>query len=466
VISYHRHIRPHLLHLACLAAMIAISVGVAAYVTVHQRLRFPWQDELQLYAEFDNAQAVTAGQGQTVDVAGVKIGEIGDVQLKEGRAVVRLDITEQDEVGSIYRNATLALRPKTGLNDMAVQMDPGRPDPALPDRGRLSDGDRIPIENTQANLNPDTTLAALDVDTRAYLKALLNAGAGGLRGRGPDLRAVLRASAPTLAHAARVSRALADRRAKVRRLIANLRRLSEAAATKDDELRTLVDSSSAVLRTLGERDSDLQTSTERLPGAIGATRRMLTAVGGLSVDARPALDALRPVARELAPAMVEARPLLRDAAPIVRNDVRPLVRATIPLLTRLRPSLEKVDGVTAPDLLSVARTLDRTVNLLGYNPPGPEEGFLFHAAWYTHNATSVLSVEDAHGVAWRGLVLGSCSSLPTLVQLNPALAPLQQLPLCPMTPGGTTFPPLPKRGTARQWVERSRRLARRLEAGR
>jgi phospholipid/cholesterol/gamma-HCH transport system substrate-binding protein len=465
-VNYRRHIRPYILHLVCLAGMVVISLGVTLYVTTHQRLRFPWQDEMHLYAEFDNAQAVTAGQGQTVDVAGVKIGEIGEVRLEEGRAVVRLDITEEGEVGPIYRNATLSLRPKTGLSDMAVQMNPGQPDASLPDEGRLGDGDRIPIENTQANLNPDRTLAALDTDTRAYLKTLLNAGANGLEGRGPDLRAILRASQPTLAHTARVSRALADRRVKVRRLIANLRRLSEAAATKDDDLRSLVDSSSAVLTTLGERDADIQASVERLPGAIAATRRALTAAGGLSVDARPALQALRPVARELQPALVEARPLLRDATPIVRDDVRPLVREVTPLLRKLRPSVEKLDGVTSPDLVSVGRALNRTVNLLGYNPPGKEEGYLFHLAWYIHNAVGILGVEDAHGVAWRGLVLGSCSSFPTLVQLNPALAPLQQLPLCPSTPFAPGAPALPKRATARQWVARSERLAKRLEAGR
>lgn len=464
-VAFRRHLRPHLLHLLTLAAMGVVALAVAGYITTHQRLRYPWQDEIHLYAEFDNAQAVTAGQGQTVDVAGVKIGEIGEVRLENGKALVRLDVTEEDEVGSIYRNATLSLRPKTGLNDMAVQMDPGRPDPSYPEDGKLGHGDRIPIENTEANLNPDLTLSALDADTRAYLKVLLAAGGRGLEGRGPDLRAVLKASQPTLAHAARVSRAVADRRVKVRRLIANLRKLSEAAATKDDDLRNLTDSASAVLRTLGERDADLQASIERLPGALGATREAFGEAGGLALDARPALAALRPVARELAPALVEARPLLRDATPIVRDDLRPLVRLTAPLLRKLRKPLEQVDRVTSPDLISAGRTLNRTVNVLGHNPPGPEEGYLFHLSWYVHNAVSILSIEDAHGVAWRGLVLGSCSSFPTLVDLNPALAPLGQLPICPTTPAGGG-PSLPKRATAREWVERSRRAAKRLEATR
>src|SRR5690349_22516632 len=39
-----------------------------------------------LKAEFETAQAVTPGQGQTVDIAGVPIGQISTVDLVNGRA--------------------------------------------------------------------------------------------------------------------------------------------------------------------------------------------------------------------------------------------------------------------------------------------------------------------------------------------------------------------------------------------
>ena len=48
-----------------------------------------------LKAEFQTAQAVIAGQGQTVRVSGVRIGDIGAVELKDGRAIVRMDIDTQ-----------------------------------------------------------------------------------------------------------------------------------------------------------------------------------------------------------------------------------------------------------------------------------------------------------------------------------------------------------------------------------
>jgi phospholipid/cholesterol/gamma-HCH transport system substrate-binding protein len=419
-------------YIAVLAGIILLSAAVSLYVIVHERFRFPWQHQTTIYAQFENAQSVTPGQGQTVDVAGVQVGEIGGVELKNGRAIVQMNLTS-DDLGPVYRNARLQLRPKTGLNDMAVEMDPGKADPSLPHRGKLEDGDTLPIANTRPNVNPDQVLAALDADTRPYLEAFVNAGGPGLKGRGADLRRVLRATQPTFAQVRQVSAAIADRRDKVKRLVTNLRVLAEAAASKDQELASLVDASSAVFTTLGNRDRDLQAAVARLPGALHATRTALHATRGLAVDALPALRRLRPVARELGPALVKARPLLRTATPVVRHGLRPLVRRATPLLVQLRPSVERIAGVT-PGLVETGHVLNRAVNELAYNPPGKEEGYLFWLGWYIHNGNSVLSVEDAHGVAWRGLVMFGCSTLGTLTSSNPLLGVIGSLPVCPPKP--------------------------------
>src|SRR4051794_15656979 len=100
-------------YIGALAAMILLSVAVSLYVIVHERFRFPWQHQTTIYAQFENAQSVTPGQGQTVDVAGVQVGEIGGVELKNGRAVVQMNLTS-DDLGPVYRSARLQLRPKTG----------------------------------------------------------------------------------------------------------------------------------------------------------------------------------------------------------------------------------------------------------------------------------------------------------------------------------------------------------------
>jgi hypothetical protein len=325
------------------------------------------------------------------------------------------------------------LRPKTGLNDMTIQLDPGRPERGLAGGGRLEDGDRLPVSQTTTNVNPDEVFASLDADTRRYLAVLANAGGQGLKGRGPDLRAVLRASQPTLERSARVAHALADRRAKLRRLVHNLRLLSGAAAAKDDELASLVGASSDVLDTVGAREAELAAGVERLPGALRATRLALHEGRGLAEELRPAARELRPLVHELTPAMLDLRPLLRDADPILRDDLRPLVREATPLVADLRPAVADLRPATA-DLVRDGKILNYVVNELGYNPPGKEEGYLFWTAWFVHNASSILTTEDAHGATWRGLAMVGCSTFGQLVATNPALAPLAAVPVCPGQP--------------------------------
>ncbi|MFL5896271.1 MAG: MlaD family protein [Thermoleophilaceae bacterium] len=427
--TLHPNVRRYIGYLWIIVGFMVLAGVVATYVARKERFLFPWEHRMHIEAAFSSGQAVTPGQGQQVTIAGVKIGEIGKVELKDGRARIRMDI-DPGKSGPIYRNLHLLLRPKTGLNDMSIQVDPGTPDASLPRRGQLHDGDVVPESATVPNVNPDEVFAGLDADSRRYLAIVANAGGQGLNGRGPDLRKLIKASYPTLREADRLTAAIADRRAKVRRLIANLRLLSHASASKEKELAGLVKASSAVLSTIGDREQRLGAAVDRLPGALGATRRALAEVRPLADELTPAATRLQPMARELGPALVAARPLLRDATPVVRDHLRPLVREATPLVRDLRPAVTNLSA-TAPSLISVGRDLNYVANELLYNPPGPEEGYGFWASWFFHNSDSILSIEDAQGAAWRGLVVFGCSSFATVAASAPALAPLQDLPLCP-----------------------------------
>jgi phospholipid/cholesterol/gamma-HCH transport system substrate-binding protein len=313
-------------------------------------------------------------------------------------------------------------------------MDPGRPDPSLPNKGALKDGDTLPVWNTLATVNPDEVLSALDADTRNYLATVANAGGEGLRGRGRDLRKIIAASEPTARQTASVMGALADRRRKVARLTTNLRLLAHAAASKDSELASLVDGTTASFQTIAQRDGRLAAAVDRLPGALGATDHALTATTGLATDLAPALTALRPTVRGLGPALVDVRPLLRDATPTVRDQLRPLVRDATPLVKQLRPSLDLLNK-SQPNLDRSLDVLTYVANELGYNPPGSEEGYLFWLAWFFHDSASMLSLQDAHGAVWRGLVMVGCSTAGQVISANPALKPLGANAFCPGTGG-------------------------------
>ncbi|MEX2195180.1 MAG: MlaD family protein [Thermoleophilaceae bacterium] len=420
-------VRRYIRELVAIVGFIALASVVAAYILDHQRLKWPWEDFVRVEASFDTAQSVTPGQGQTVTISGVQVGEVAEVRLEDGRAIVTMELVP-DDVGPVYRNATILLRPKTGLNDMSLQLDPG-----TADAPRVEDGDRLPAAGTLPNVNPDEVLAALDADARRYLAIVADAGGEGLRDQGELLRQVFEASQPALERTEQITEAVAARREELARLVSNLGRLSRAAASKDEELASLVDASATVLGTIGGRESELAEAVQRLPGALSATRTALRETRELAGQAAPALAELGPLARELEPALTGVRPLLREATPILRDDLRPLVREAVPLLRDLRPAVDDL-GEAAPDLVQASVEGNYVANELGYNPPGKEEGYLFWTSWFFHNSASLLSVEDAHGVAWRGLVMVGCSSIGQILGGTPALAPLLDLPFCPADP--------------------------------
>ena len=124
-------IRKHWLDFVAIIGLIVIAGAVAVYILANQRLYLPaWvpvlgKDFFVLKAEFATAQAVTPGQGQTVNIAGVQVGEISKVELEDGRRVVTMRM--EPKYGRVYKDATVLLRPKTGLKDMVVELEPGTP---------------------------------------------------------------------------------------------------------------------------------------------------------------------------------------------------------------------------------------------------------------------------------------------------------------------------------------------------
>ena len=149
----------------------------------------------------------------------------------------------------IYKNATALLRPKTGLNDMILELTPG------PEAGKAPLRWTIPVAQTQANVNFDEVLSSLDGDTRDYLQLLIAAGGQGLDGQGKNLSKALKRFEPTGRYLAELNGALAKRDVNIRRSIHNFRLLAVALGNKDDQLAQLVDSSNASSRRSPTRTS-------------------------------------------------------------------------------------------------------------------------------------------------------------------------------------------------------------------
>jgi phospholipid/cholesterol/gamma-HCH transport system substrate-binding protein len=450
-----RQIRKQMRVFVALIFLLVGSLGIGGYILSNQRFYLPaWfpvlgTDFYEVKAELPTAQAVVPGQGQTVNIAGVKVGEVGKVTLEEGHAVVVMQI--RDEYKPIYRDATVLLRPKTGLKDMYLALDPG-----TESAGDLPEHGRVRVANTLPDVNADEILAQLDADTRDYLRILLNAGGTAFddevsdpNGRfeqtaEQDLREVFKRFEPTARDGERFTRLLVKRRHNIKRVIHNFQELSTALARRDEQLASLVDSANANFEAFASEEDSLRAALREFPGALSQTETTLRKAGVLADELGPALERLRPFARELAPALRKTRPFFEETTPIIRDQIRPFARDVQPTVRDLRRASEDLAVVT-PSLKRSFQVLNRFFNTLAYNPAGPTEPYLFWSSWGAHAGATLWSLQDAHGPVRRGVVLVGCSTYNSLEQIviaNPQLGvPTQLLNLPPESANCPNNPP-------------------------
>ena len=409
-------IKNHASDVAAIFALLILSVVVAGYILNHERLRFPLIEStpFTMNAEFQTAQAVTPGQGQSVRVSGVQIGEIGNVTLKNGVAVVQMEI-DQKYKHLIHQNATALLRPRTGLKDMFIELDPGTQ--AAP---QAKPGFTIPVSNTAPDINTDEILSSLDADSRQYLQLLVNGAGDGLQGKGGgELAQVLKRFEPTHRDLARLNGAVAQRGADLRQLVNSLQRLNTALSTKQSQIVTLVDASSHVFRAFASEDGNISRAVADLPATLNQTTATLAKVQSFAQQLGPAATNLLPAAQALPAANAALSALSKPSAPIVQNQIRPFVVAARPVVRSLRPASINLAKAT-PKLSNVFVTLNHFVNMVGYNPGNVEHGYLWWLAWLDHNARTLFAVQDANG-DFRPLFLqASCASLAQVVNGTPA----------------------------------------------
>ncbi|HEY4097350.1 MAG TPA: MlaD family protein, partial [Baekduia sp.] len=103
-------IRKHRWDFIAVVGIFLVALVVGGYILGHQRFYLPnWvpvvgTDFVDYKAEFVTAQSVTPGQGQSVNIAGVNVGELTKVELKDGRAIITMKI--RHKYAHVYKDAT------------------------------------------------------------------------------------------------------------------------------------------------------------------------------------------------------------------------------------------------------------------------------------------------------------------------------------------------------------------------
>jgi phospholipid/cholesterol/gamma-HCH transport system substrate-binding protein len=387
--------------------LTVIAIVMTLWIFTQQKASLPsWapfvgEDFAHLTADFSNAQAVTPGQGQAVVVAGIQVGKISSVDLEEGHAVVGMDV-EPKYLKLIHPDATLLLRPKTNLNDMTVEIDPGR------GGEHVEDGHRFPLSRTEPSIQFEAFLATLDADTQQYLQLLVAGGAQGIGGRGRQLSGAFRRLQPFSHYIADLNRAIAQRRVALARVIHDFGLLTTELGRHDATLERFVSSSKDALGNFANQQQSLQESLVEFPSTLSALRSALVASDRFTTASRPALLGLIPQAQALVPALKANERLFRQTTVPIRDQIRPFTRQVRPVLTHLNEGASDLDKSVTSFGNSLGG-INSLLNELAYKPKGSRQSFLFYLPWLNHNLNGTFNLADAGGPIARGVAMLSCN---------------------------------------------------------
>lgn len=410
-------IRKHFKDFLAVLVLVGIAAAITLFILVNQNVSAPaWvpvlgHETFQMKAEFQTAQAVTPGQGQTVDIAGVPVGQVSAVELKDGRAVVTMDMDPKFK-DRIYPNATMLLRPKTGLKDMIIALDPGSSASGEP----LGKNATISVSHTQPDVNFDEFLSVLDADTRDYLVLLLNGGGQGLVGNGRTLAQVLRRFDPTQRNIAKITSQLQKRQQNIKTSITDTQLLLNALGDKDTQLSEFVKQSNASLAAFAAQEANIKETINLLPGALSATNTAMQKLDTASTIAGPTLNKLLPAANGLVDVEKASQPFFSQTLAPLRDQIKPFSTDSLPALNLLKPTSQDL-AAASPGLLKTAKSFNYGLNELTYEPAGQIPPYLFNLFWLGHNTNAQILNQDAAGPVRQSVFLGAKNTWGTIYSI-------------------------------------------------
>jgi phospholipid/cholesterol/gamma-HCH transport system substrate-binding protein len=364
-------------------ALVGLAVvGVTAAVLILSQMNYlpPWSDKTVFDIEFDEAVAVSPGNGQQVRIAGVPVGVITDSQPTD-RNTSRVTVAI-DRGHPVYDNARAVLRPVNPLNQMYISLDPGSP-PGRP----LPEGGVVPVTQTSRPIQPEEVLNHLDERSRLALTALLAESDTALASSAKTLPAGLKATQQSLADLRPVMQQLADRREHLRQFVTALSQIATAAGDKDERLTSLVNSTQETLAVIGKRDNELRQTLSELPGLSADLRQAMSSTSTLTTQLNPTLDNLDAAAADLPGALSR----LADTTEQVHDTVvaaAPVVAKARPVVDNLRPAVTDLRG-TFDELAPVTRWAD--------NATAQITPWMYDLGAFVYNTSGIFNVSDAQG---------------------------------------------------------------------
>ena len=214
-----------------------------------------------------------------VRIAGVRVGKVTGIELKNGRVEATFKVKTPSKFGP---QTVAAIKVKTLLGAMFISLEPKGP-------GQLKEGTTIPVSRTRSPYNVVQAFSGLanraeEIDTDKLADSLNT-----LADLTKDTPAAFQG---TLRGLSRLSETVASRNDQIGELLGNLHTVSGTLANRDEDIVTLMKDSDVLLRALVARRQavhQLLVSTSRL------STELTLLVKQTRADLKPALQNLQGV---------------------------------------------------------------------------------------------------------------------------------------------------------------------------
>jgi phospholipid/cholesterol/gamma-HCH transport system substrate-binding protein len=294
-----------------LIGLAATAGAVLLLVLLFHPPALPWSQTMHLTLEAGSFGELDQDAG--VELAGIRIGTVDGLELRQGRALVRLSV-DRTYANLLHADAAALIRPHGLLGPRYVELDGGS-------RGQLADGATIPISRVHVTTDLDQVLNALQPDVRQSLQTLIVELGAASAGRGQDVNTTLKSLGDSVDDLATVTATLRQRDQDLAGTVVDSEQLSRDLqnAPLDAQLRdtnqvlnglvqvdgSIGDGIDHTANTLQELDVVLDGNSGNLAQTIDEAPATVTRLRAVLSEATGLVDGVNPAVPSLMTAVVE-----------------------------------------------------------------------------------------------------------------------------------------------------------------
>jgi phospholipid/cholesterol/gamma-HCH transport system substrate-binding protein len=269
-----RYTEGQILRLGAITVVVMLLVMAASF----NLSKFPGFAGAQYRAEFTDASGLRSGN--IVQVGGIRVGRVDEVELAGDKVVVSFEVDKDVEFGT---DSEASIEVLNLLGEKYLQLTPAG-------TGQLEEESVIPVSRTESAYDivgvfGDLTTTTERIDTGKLERAL---------GTVSD---TMNTTAP-----------------EVHSTFEGISRLSRTVASRDEQIQSLLSSSRSVSELLANRSTDIVKLMDRSDLVFQEVQRRKEAIHRLLVNARILADELRGLARDnqaaIGPALQQVDDLL------------------------------------------------------------------------------------------------------------------------------------------------------------